>query len=144
VSPEPSPPIDDRPWCELRAHGRIIRYRCAGACRSVLALASSGAGPFWAALLAGLDGRCRDIAPEPPPPDTDLHAWLAALLEGLGTSGIRVIAGDRFHAPALRVVHEDPDRLAAVIAVSETSEDPVEAAARVRLRLSSEDAAGTS
>jgi hypothetical protein len=82
-------------------------------------LGSADFSPFWAALVAGLDGRFRVIAPEPPPEETDLAAWLASLLEGLGTSVIRVVAGDRFHTPALEIAHADPDQVAGLVLVAE-------------------------
>ena len=116
-----------RPWCELRAHDRVIRYRCSGSGRSVLVLASEDASPFWALLLAGLDGGFRVIAPEAPPADTDVSGWLASLLEGLGTSSIRVVAGDRFHAPALEAAHDEPDQVACVVLVAEEEVVAVEA-----------------
>jgi hypothetical protein len=115
------PPQDDgRPWCELRAHDRIIRYRCSGAGRSLIVLGSDGS-PFWAVLMAGLDGRFRVILPEAPPEDAELGGWLASLLEGLGTSSIRVIAGDRFQLPAIAIAHEEPDQVSCVVLVSEAA-----------------------
>ena len=122
------PPTNDRrSWCELRAHDRIIRYRCSGAGRSVLVLGAPDVSPFWAVLLAGLDGRFRVIAPETPPEDTDLAAWLASLLEGLGTSTVRVIAGDRFHAPTLEISRGEPDQVQCVVLVSEAGPPFVDA-----------------
>jgi hypothetical protein len=115
------PPSNDLgSWCELRAHDRIIRYRCSGAGRSVLVLGAPDVSPFWAVLLAGLDGRFRVIAPEAPPEDTDLAAWLASLLEGLGTSTVRVIAGDRFHAPALEISRSEPDQVPCMVLVTDS------------------------
>ena len=77
--------------------------------------------PFWAVLMAGLDGRFRVIAPEAPPDDADLTAWLASLLEGLGTSSIRVIAGDRFRAPAFELARKEPDQVPCVVLISGTA-----------------------
>jgi hypothetical protein len=122
---------DGRPWCELRAHDRIIRYRCSGAGRSVLVLASVEPSPFWTVLLAGLDGGFRVIAPEPPSEDADLSSWLASLLEGLGTSSIRLIVGDRFHTPALEIARDDPDQVACLMLVAETSQPQIALDARV-------------
>jgi hypothetical protein len=115
------PPNDARPWCELRAHDRVIRYRCSGAGRSLLVLAPADASPYWAALVAGLDGRFRVITPEAPPEETDLSAWLASLLEGLGTSVIHVVAGDRFHVPALEVAQGGSDQVVCVVIVSRSA-----------------------
>ena len=84
-------------------------------------LGSADVSPFWAALVSGLDGRFRVIAQEAPPEETDLTAWLAALLEGLGTSVVRVIAGDRFHVPALEIAQDEPDQVACLVLVSEAS-----------------------
>jgi hypothetical protein len=129
IKPKPLS-IDSRPWCELRAHDRVIRYRCSGsgAERSLLVLTPAEVSPYWAAVVAGLDGRFRVITPEAPPEATDLSAWLAALLEGLGTSVIRVVAGDRFHMPALEVANGEPDQVACVVLVSESAFAALEAA----------------
>src|SRR5687767_5076939 len=98
----------DKPWmdecrsCEVRAHGQLIRYRCTGAGRTVLVLRSAGPLPPGAReMLATLETSYRVIEPEPPGPDADVGAWLEAFLEGLGATGVRVIAADRFRLPAL-------------------------------------------
>ena len=120
-----APLSDCRPWCELRAHDRVIRYRCSGAGKTLLALAPDRESPFWGAVVAGLDGRFRVITPEAPAEGTDLTAWLASLLEGLGTSVVRVVAADRFHAPALAIAGNDPDQVASLVLVTDAP-NPVE------------------
>ena len=140
-----APLSDCRPWCELRAHDRVIRYRCSGAGKTLLALASDRESPFWGAVVAGLDGRFRVITPEAPAEATDLTAWLASLLEGLGTSVVRVVAADRFHAPALAIARNDPDQVASLVLVADAPRpvEPVSVPVLAVHATESADAAGT-
>jgi hypothetical protein len=92
----------------VRAHGQVIRYRCSGAGRPVLLLRSEGpTDVFGRGLLATLERSYRLIVPEPPPADADVTAWLAAFLEGLGCSGVRIVAADRFCLPAIELAEAD-------------------------------------
>ena len=107
-------PAMDQPWsCEVRARGQVIRYRSAGAGRPLLLL-HSGAPPEPAGteLLSALERRYRVIVPEPPAPDVDVTSWLDAFLEGLGGSGLRVLAAGRFRVPALGLALAEPELIA--------------------------------
>ena len=117
------PSQDDRNgWCELRAHDRIIRYRCSGAGRSLLVLGGTVATPDWMALLGGADGGFRVITPEIPAEDTDLPSWVGALLEGLGTPRMGLIASERFRTSALEIARSDPDQVACMVLLSDHPE----------------------
>ena len=92
---------------EVRAHGRVMRYRLLGAGPPLLVLG----------VVPGVEGyaaRFRVLVPELPDPGEDLGAWLTAFLEGLGTTGIAVLAAEPFHAAARQLALTDPDRVARV------------------------------
>jgi pimeloyl-ACP methyl ester carboxylesterase len=82
-----------------------------------------GAGPPLV-LLGPADGaeslaaRYRVIVPEMPGPGEDFGAWLTAFLEGLGTSGVTVVAAEPFHTIARELALADPDRVAQVLVPS--------------------------
>jgi len=79
-----------------------------------------GAGPPL--VLLGPTGRADELAarfrvivPEMPDPGEDVGAWLTAFLEGLGMSGVTVLAAEPFHAVARDLALADPDRVSHVI-----------------------------
>lgn len=93
---------------EVRANGRVMRYRRLGAGPPLLVLGDVKG-------VEELASRYRVIVPELPAPDEDLRAWLVAFLDGLGTTGLTVRATDRFYAAARELAQADPDRLTEVL-----------------------------
>ena len=92
-------------WAEVRAHDQVVRYRRSGTGRPVIILHSPGEDddPLWPGLLRTLSHGYRLVVPELPPAGADITAWLAAFLEGLGTSSVRIVAADRFCMPGLEL-----------------------------------------
>ncbi len=92
------------PWAEVRAHDRVMRYRRSGTGRPVLILHSpDDPQQLWPELLEALGAGYRLIVPEPPSADEDVATWIAGFLEGLGTTGVRIVAAAQFSIPALEL-----------------------------------------
>ena len=120
-------PVMDQPWsCEVRARGQVIRYRCAGTGRPVLFLHSGDAAHRpWPELLAALVKGHRVILPEPPPADADVTAWLDAFLEGLGSTGVRILAADRFCLPSLGLALAETDLISRLVFLADQRGDEI-------------------
>lgn len=93
---------------EVRAHGRVMRYRRLGAGPPLVLLGPGEGADAWATQF-------RVIVPELPGPEEDLGAWLTAFLEGLGTPGVTVVAAEPFYAAARELALADPDRVREVV-----------------------------
>jgi hypothetical protein len=93
---------------EVRAHGRVMRYRRLGAGPPLLLLGRADD-------VEGLAARFRVIVPEMPATGEDVGAWLAAFLEGLGMTGITVVAAEPFHSAARELALADPDLVTRVV-----------------------------
>jgi hypothetical protein len=93
---------------EVRAHGWVMRYRRLGAGPPLLLLGPVGG-------VDGLAAQFRVIVPELPDPREDVGGWLTAFLEGLGMSGVTVLAAAPFFAVARDLALADPDRVSHVI-----------------------------
>ena len=103
---------------ECRARGQIVRYRRFGAGRPLLLLHSAAdSPPLWPEVLEILRSGFRLVVPDPPPRGTEAEAWLSALLDGLGLSGVTVVASDEFCIAALERALLEPDRVARVVMV---------------------------
>jgi hypothetical protein len=118
----PNPPADARPpatcCAEVRAHDQVMRYRRSGVGRAVLVLGpTDGTQPLWPELTDALAARFRVIVPEVPATDTGVSAWLADFVEGLGITGIGVVAAERLSIPTLELALLDPERVARVVLV---------------------------
>ena len=107
----------DQAWsCEVRARGQVIRYRSTGAGRPLLFLHSAAAVELaWRDLRSALERSYRVIVPEPPPADVDVTTWLDAFLEGLGGSGLRILAADRFRLPLLGLALAEAELIARLV-----------------------------
>ena len=122
-NPPALPPATRPPetWAEVRAHDHVMRYRRSGAGRVVLVLHADGddgaADSLWPELAAALAERFRLIVPEAPADGADVSAWLGDFLEGLGVSGVALVAADRLCIPALELALLDTDQIARVVLV---------------------------
>lgn len=103
---------------EVRAGEHVVRYMHRGTGRPVLLLPPSvSADPLWMALADALCERFRVIVPELPPGD-DGAAPLQAFLEGMGASGIAVVAVDGLCVPALELVLAQSEQIARTVLVT--------------------------
>lgn len=103
---------------ECRARGQIVRYRRSGAGRPLLLLHSpEQSPPLWPEVLEVFRSGFRLVVPDPPPGGTEAEAWLSALLDGLGLSGVTVVAFDEFCIAVLERALLEPDRVARVVMV---------------------------
>ena len=95
-----------------------MRVRRSGVGRPLLLLHSHGdSAPLWPEVLEVLRSGFRVVVPESPPPGTEAEAWLSALLDGLGLSGVTVVASDEFCIATLERALLEPDRVARVVMV---------------------------
>lgn len=99
-----APPFPADTWAEVRTRDRVMRYRRSGTGASVVLLQAAGEpDALWPELGDELASRFRLIVPDPPGAGTDVAGWLADFLEGLGLTGIAVIASSAFCIPALEL-----------------------------------------
>lgn len=93
-------------------------YRRSGTGRPLLLLHSpQDSPPLWPEVLELLHSGFRLVVPDPPPAGTEAEAWLSALFDGLGLSGVIVVASDKFCIAALERALLEPDRVARVIMI---------------------------
>jgi pimeloyl-ACP methyl ester carboxylesterase len=100
---------------EVRVRDRVMRYNRSGGGLPVVVL--GGAEPLWPGLHEVLAGHFRLIVPELPRCTEDVAAWLAAFLEGLGTTKVRVVASSDFCMSALELALADLDRIDRIVLV---------------------------
>jgi hypothetical protein len=119
--PMSNPPLTrSRPatWAEVRTHGRVMRYRQSGSGPAVLLLRQSDrSNRLWPELRAALHGDFRLLEPDIPGDTDDVARWIADFLEGLGLSGVSVIATDAFCIPALELALLGADQVARAVLV---------------------------
>jgi pimeloyl-ACP methyl ester carboxylesterase len=116
AEPVPSPLADAR--CEVRARDQVVHYRRVGAGPALLLLHSpEESEAIWPEVVALLGTGRRLIVPDAPAADTDVEAWLSALLDGLGMSSVTVVAADSFCIAALERTLLDPDRIDRIVLV---------------------------
>lgn len=95
----------------------MIRYRRFGAGQPVLLLQASARLTPLSEVAECLGADYRVIAPDLPANAADITARLASFLEGVGVSGLRVVAVGDFCLPALEMVLSAPDQVARLILV---------------------------
>src|SRR5690242_7924789 len=107
MRPMPNPPLTrsrTATWAEVRTRGRVMRYRRSGSGPAILLLSQSDRpNRLWPELRAALHGDFRLLEPDIPGDTDDVARWIADFLEGLGLSGVSVIATDAFCIPALEL-----------------------------------------
>src|SRR5262245_57981042 len=112
-------------WSEVRARDSVTRYRRSGVGQSVLLLDGEGGASLWPELMHVLGGNFRLIVPNLPPGGPSEYAALASFLEGLGTSGVSVIASSSYCVPALDLVLRGVDQVTRLVLVPDgDSDDP--------------------
>lgn len=108
VTPPPS-------WAEVRAGEHVVRYRRTGEGRPLLLLSPPrGATPLWPGLRGALERRFRVVEPDLPA-DGELLVPLTAFVEGLGLTGMVLIAAGDHCPAAVDLALSDPERLVAVL-----------------------------
>lgn len=100
-SPQPVSPLDEP--CEVRIDAQVVRYRRAGTGLPVLVLCDDGREGLWPELEPALSRAFRLIVPEIAATDA-LELRLPPFLEGLGASGVCVVAGPAFCASTADVM----------------------------------------
>lgn len=109
---------------EVRGAGRVVRYRRLGEGPRVLLLAPPGdAAEPWPGLLDRLARRHCLLVPELPADRRDLAGCLPVLLDGLGASGLAVIAVGMPGIAALELVLRDADRITHLVLVPDGAGD---------------------
>ena len=103
---------------EVHARDQVMRYGRFGSGLPVVVLGSPvHTEPLWPGLHEALAIRFRLIVPDLPRCDADIASWLAAFLEGLGSTEVRVVASSEFCISALELALGDLDRIARVVLV---------------------------
>jgi hypothetical protein len=111
-------------WSEVRANGQVMRYRRCGVGRAVLVLRpEEQPDALWPELLGALGPRVRLLVPEQPEAAADVTARLAAFLDGLGASGVAVLAAGRLCIPALELALLGGDQVARLALVADGPAD---------------------
>lgn len=124
----PSSPLQPlESWAEVRAGGRVMRYRRTGAGRTVLLLPYAD-GSSWPGLAAALATAFRVIVPEPPAPGIDPASWMATFIEGLGVPTVAVVAAGTWSLPVLELTLRDVDQVACVVLLVDDAAGEPEAA----------------
>jgi hypothetical protein len=118
-----SPPSDAdhlaESWAEVHARDQVMRYRRSGVGRAILVVLRPPGSPqpLWPGLLETLGEQFRVIVPEPPAAESDAACWLGDFLEGLGMSGVSVLATGCLCIPALELALLESDQIARIVLV---------------------------
>jgi hypothetical protein len=111
-------------WAECRAHDSVMRYRRSGVGPAVLLLrAEHEPSPLWPELDHVLASNFRVILPAVSGSDMNIAACLGDFLEGIGVSGVAVIAAEPFCMPALELALRDVDQVSRVVLIPHGSAD---------------------
>jgi hypothetical protein len=100
----PAEPAVPATWGEVHAHERIMRYRHSGAGPAVLLLGADvqgHSGDLWPELPALLQSHFRVVIPQLPSDIDEVARSLECLLDGVGATGIGLIAGGPYCQPAM-------------------------------------------
>jgi len=127
-------------WGEVHAHERVVRYRHSGAGPAVLLLGVtlSPSGDLWPELPALLQSRFRVVIPQLPESMEDVARSLECLLDGVGASGIGLIAGGPYALPAVELAMGRSDFVSRLVLVGDgnvSDSSPTESATTTALRV---------
>jgi pimeloyl-ACP methyl ester carboxylesterase len=136
-------------YAQVHAGGACTAYLAAGSGRPVVILAPSVDGiPPWPPIVHQLALACRVVAPVIPGDEGRLwrrrvavDRWLRSFLEGLGLTGVAVVAARRYHAEAMALAAREPDLVVGVALLGEDGEPepPIPDPADLALRTASPD-----
>jgi pimeloyl-ACP methyl ester carboxylesterase len=117
-------------WCEVRAHQRVIRYRRIGdgPAPMLLLLDGSSLAAHWPELTQALAAGFRVVIPQLAGGVDDTPAVVRCLLDGLGASGVAVIATGLYSEVAMALATGDEEQVGSLVLVSDEeiqSESPV-------------------
>ena len=116
ISPPVLAPPSSVGRAEIRARGLVIPYRRSGGGRPLLLLDGSAERHAGSTdLVESLGAAFRVIVPSVPSDEADLDTWLAAIIDGLGLSGLILVAEGEFRVPALQRALVDPDHVSAIV-----------------------------
>lgn len=105
---------------EVRAHDRVVRYRRSGTRGpNLLMLAADPSSDLWPELPRLLAERFRLLMPELPETGADATQSLRCLLDGLGSTGISVLAAGRYCDAALALALAGDESVGRLVLVPE-------------------------
>ena len=117
-------------WCEVRAHQRVVRYRRIGDGAAPMLLLLDGGFPiaFWPDLARALATSFRVVVPDLSSGRNDAATVMRCLLDGLGASGVAVIASGPYCGVAVALAAGDEEQVGSLVLVSDDdipNESPV-------------------
>lgn len=123
---------------EVRAHDRVVRYRRSGNTGPhLLLVVADSTSDLWPEFPRLLADRFRLLMPDLPEPAAEATRSLRCLLDGLGASGVSLLAAGRHCDAALALVLSGDESVGRVVLVPELSDDqfadPAEAVAAPRV-----------
>ena len=117
-------PAGPQTWGEVHAHQRVMRYRHSGAGPAVVLLGADAAafsrsGDLWPELPSLLQAHFRVVIPQLPADVADVAISLECLLDGVGATGIGVIAGGPYCYPAVELALSGRDYVSRLVLVGD-------------------------
>lgn len=110
--------LERRVGCaEVRAYGRLFRYRRAGSGPPVLLLRAPAGSHLDADLCSCLTARLALIEPRMSDLHVDVARWLGCFMEGLGTSDAGILADPCFGDEAVALARLAPHQIARIAIV---------------------------
>jgi hypothetical protein len=109
---------------EVRAHDRVVRYRRSGTRGpNLLLLAADSAADLWPEFPRLLSDRFRLFMPDLPQSGADATSSFRCLLDGLGATGVSVLAAGRYCDAALAVALAGDESVGRLVLVPEITVD---------------------
>lgn len=107
------------PCAEVRVGDHVTRYVKRGTGSPPIVVVSAGPTPqpAWAALIEALGAKHRMVFPEPPPTNGEFTGWVRGFVEGVGLSGVVVLAGGLAYDAAAELTVADAFTFRGVVLV---------------------------